>query len=73
MKVLIIEDEIKTALFRQKNVDTPIIMLTALGSLDDKKKGYSLGIDDYLVKPFEFEELLLKIKVLLKRTTYIVN
>ncbi|MEY5049016.1 MAG: hypothetical protein RLZZ175_2375 [Bacteroidota bacterium] len=61
------------AQYRKKNADTPIIMLTALGSLDDKKKGYSIGVDDYLVKPFEFEELLLKIKVLLKRTTNIIN
>jgi DNA-binding response OmpR family regulator len=43
-------------------------MLTALGSLGDKIEGYDAGADDYIVKPFEFRELLMKIRVLLKRT-----
>jgi len=55
-------------LIRTKNTDVPIIMLTAFGSLSDKTEGYDSGADDYLVKPFEFRELLLKIKALLKRT-----
>lgn len=46
----------------------PIIMLTSMGALQDKIEGYDAGADDYLVKPFEFRELLLKIRVLLKRT-----
>lgn len=46
----------------------PIIMLTAMSTLNDKVEGYDAGADDYLVKPFEFKELLLKIRVLLKRT-----
>ena len=54
-------------LIRTKNADIPIIMLTALGSLNDKTEGYDSGADDYLVKPFEFRELLLKIRALLKR------
>jgi DNA-binding response OmpR family regulator len=43
-------------------------MLTVLNSLNDKIEGYGSGADDYLVKPFEFRELLLKIRVMLKRT-----
>jgi DNA-binding response OmpR family regulator len=43
-------------------------MLTALSSLNDKIEGYDAGADDYLIKPFEFRELLMKIRVLLKRT-----
>lgn len=46
----------------------PIIMLTAMSTLADKVEGYDAGADDYLVKPFEFKELLLKVRVLLKRT-----
>ncbi len=45
----------------------PIIMLTALGTTDDKLTGFDAGADDYLVKPFEFKELLARIKVLLRR------
>ncbi|MCD7879700.1 MAG: response regulator transcription factor [Candidatus Gastranaerophilales bacterium] len=51
--------------------DTPIIMLTALNMLQDKVKGFNIGIDDYLVKPFEMEELLIRIKALLKRSNNI--
>src|ERR1700753_738291 len=45
-----------------------VIMLTSMSSLDDKIEGYDAGADDYMVKPFEFRELLLKIRALLKRT-----
>lgn len=45
----------------------PVIMLTALGTTDDKLSGFDAGADDYLVKPFEFKELLARIKVLLRR------
>jgi len=55
-------------LIRARNQHIPIIMLTALSSINDKIEGYDSGADDYLVKPFEFKELLLKIRVLLKRT-----
>src|SRR5205085_8050612 len=48
--------------------NVPIVMLTALNSLNDKIEGYDAGADDYIVKPFEFKELLMKIRVLLKRT-----
>lgn len=47
--------------------NTPVIMLTALGATDDKIMGFDAGADDYLVKPFEFRELLARIKVLLKK------
>lgn len=46
----------------------PVVMLTSLLTLEDKVEGYDSGADDYIVKPFEFKELLLKIRVLLKRT-----
>ncbi|OFY44272.1 MAG: DNA-binding response regulator [Bacteroidetes bacterium GWF2_40_14] len=46
----------------------PVLMLTALGTTDDKLVGFDAGADDYLVKPFEFRELLARIRVLLKRT-----
>lgn len=55
-------------LIRAKDAHIPIIMLTALSSLDDKIEGYDAGADDYIIKPFEFRELLMKIRVLLKRT-----
>lgn len=45
----------------------PIIMLTALGTTDDKIEGFDAGADDYMVKPFEIRELLARIRVLLKR------
>ncbi len=48
--------------------DIPIIMLTALNMLQNKVQGFNIGIDDYIVKPFEMEELLVRIKALLKRS-----
>ncbi len=54
---------------RVHNNDVPVIMLTALSSLNDKIEGYDAGADDYIVKPFEFKELLMKTRVLLKRTS----
>jgi DNA-binding response OmpR family regulator len=50
------------------NPSVPIIMLTALGSTDDKITGFDAGADDYLVKPFEFKELMARIKALTKRS-----
>ena len=47
--------------------DTPIIMLTALGTTDDKVEGFDAGADDYLVKPFDLRELHVRIRALLKR------
>lgn len=55
---------------RNQDAQVPIIMLTALSALSDKLEGYDTGTDDYLVKPFEFRELLMKIRVLLKRSRH---
>jgi DNA-binding response OmpR family regulator len=52
---------------RKKDPDVPVIMLTAMGSTEDKLMGFDRGADDYIVKPFEFRELLARIKALLKR------
>jgi DNA-binding response OmpR family regulator len=52
---------------REANLEIPIIMLTALGTTDDKLEGFDAGADDYLVKPFEIRELMARIQVLLKR------
>lgn len=56
-------------IIRENNIKTPILMLTALGSTDDKVSGFENGADDYLVKPFEFRELLVRVKALIKRST----
>ena len=52
-----------------KNI--PILMLTALSQINDKVKGFDIGVDDYLVKPFEMEELQVRVRALLKRTRQI--
>ncbi|MVT08141.1 response regulator transcription factor [Chitinophaga tropicalis] len=52
---------------RRRNNRIPIIMLTALGGMDDKMQAFELGADDYLVKPFDFRELMARIRVFLKR------
>lgn len=48
--------------------EIPILMLTALSQLNDKVKGFDIGVDDYLVKPFEMEELQVRVRALLKRS-----
>ena len=53
---------------RSHNDSIPIIMLTALGTMEDKLEGFDSGSDDYIVKPFEFKELLARVKVFLKRS-----
>lgn len=52
---------------RQKNIKAKILMLTARDSLGDKVKGLDSGADDYLIKPFDFEELCARIRALLRR------
>lgn len=52
---------------RSKGIDTPFLFLSALGSMNDKILGFDLGADDYLVKPFEFRELVARIKAISKR------
>jgi two-component system copper resistance phosphate regulon response regulator CusR len=54
-------------LFRQHNSNIPIIMLTALGELQDKMEAFNAGADDFMVKPFHLNELLARIKVFIKR------
>jgi DNA-binding response OmpR family regulator len=58
---------------RENRPDTPVIMLTALGTTDDKVEGFDAGADDYLVKPFEMRELLVRIRALLKRHNKTAN
>lgn len=52
---------------RQRNDSTPVILLTAKDSIEDRVQGLDAGANDYLVKPFAFEELLARIRVLLRR------
>ena len=54
---------------KDNNIKTPVLLLTALDQITDKIKGLKSGADDYLTKPFEPEELLLRINNILKRTT----
>jgi len=53
---------------RNDNVNVPIIMLTALGSNEDKIAGFDAGADDYILKPFNLNELIARVRVFLKRT-----
>lgn len=52
---------------RQQGNNTPVILLTALGQTDDKVTGFEAGADDYLTKPFEFRELLMRVRALARR------
>lgn len=68
------------ALIREKNKEVPLIFLTAKSMKEDKINGFKLGADDYIVKPFNIEELILRMQVFLKRTgkrdhqdTYIIG
>ena len=53
---------------RLEGVQTPILMLTALSTTDDKLEGFDAGADDYLAKPFDFKEFLARVKALIKRS-----
>ena len=53
---------------REKGVTTPVLIMTAKESIDDKGHGFELGADDYLTKPFYLEELKMRIQALLKRS-----
>lgn len=53
---------------REKDISTPVLIMTAKESLDDKGHGFELGADDYLTKPFYLEELKMRIQALLKRS-----
>lgn len=52
---------------------TPVLLLTALGQIEDKSMGFGAGADDYLTKPFEFQELLMRIQALSRRTVKAVQ
>jgi two-component system OmpR family response regulator len=52
---------------RSADIKTPVLILSALGEVDDRVKGLNVGGDDYLVKPFAFEELLARVEALLRR------
>ncbi|UOR03634.1 response regulator transcription factor [Hymenobacter aerilatus] len=54
-------------LIRRRDVHVPILMLTALGTTDNKVEALNLGADDYVVKPFEFKELLARVRALTRR------
>jgi two-component system, OmpR family, copper resistance phosphate regulon response regulator CusR len=60
---------------RSDSIKTPVLMLTAMGSLSDKLTGFDAGADDYLVKPFEFKELLARLRSLFRRVNenFLVN
>src|SRR5713101_5020517 len=77
-RVLVVEDEPKVAhalrdglqilrTLRQRGDKTPVLVLTARDTLDDRVRGLDSGADDYLVKPFAFEEVLARIRALLRR------
>ncbi|MBM7609102.1 two-component system response regulator CiaR [Lysinibacillus composti] len=53
---------------RKQNIMTPVIMLTAKDGIDDKIQGFKVGADDYLVKPFHREELLLRLEAMVRRS-----
>lgn len=54
---------------REKGIKTPVLLLTALDGIEDRVKGLDYGADDYLVKPFVFDELMARIRVLLRRNS----
>jgi len=58
--------EVLTAL-RRRGLQTPVLVLTAKDTVEDRVQGLDLGADDYLVKPFAFPELLARIRALLRR------
>ena len=58
---------------RQAKLAIPILMLTAKGTIYDKTEGFDCGADDYLVKPFDIQEVLLRIRVLLRRNQIVQN
>ncbi|HLO70754.1 MAG TPA: response regulator transcription factor [Flavipsychrobacter sp.] len=60
-------------IIREKDKRIPIIMLTALNFMDNKIQGFDVGADDYIVKPFEFRELLARVKALLRRTDVLLD
>ena len=60
------------AKLRDKRITTPVLMLTSLDSTEDKVTGFNCGADDYLLKPFEFRELLARIQALYRRSKNVI-
>lgn len=58
---------------RRENIATPVIFLTALGQVSDRTLGLNTGADDYIIKPFAFEELLARIRCVLRRPVSLQN
>lgn len=58
---------------REKGNDTPVLFLTARDGIEDRVKGLDLGADDYLVKPFSFEELMARVRVMMRRKPALVS
>jgi two-component system copper resistance phosphate regulon response regulator CusR len=58
---------------RAENIQTPILFLTARDSARDRVKGFALGADDYLVKPFAFSELMARVRSLLRRSSQVAH
>ncbi|MDR2090570.1 MAG: response regulator transcription factor [Clostridiales bacterium] len=56
------------AKIRKNNKDIPILMLTAKGALEDKKEGFKSGADDYMVKPIDMDEMVLRVRALMRRS-----
>ena len=57
-----------TGELRKANITIPVLMVTAKETLEDKRKGFKTGVDDYMVKPVDFEEMLLRVEALLRRS-----
>lgn len=58
---------------RQNNIETPVLFLTAKDAVSDRVEGLDLGADDYLIKPFSYDELMARIRVLMKRRSSTVQ
>lgn len=58
---------------REEKFDVPVIFLTAKGMLEDKKQGFSLGADDYMVKPVEFDELIMRMRAIFRRAKIVTE
>ena len=63
-----IEGSYYVEMLRSKNINIPVIMLSAKNSIEEIKEGFIKGADDYITKPFDMEELILRVKAILKRS-----